>query len=106
MVENFTRVAVGSAMRVAVLLLVALLFGCASEPPASCGALGRVESCACPGGARGAQECGPLGVWTACACPGADAGPEAGDAPSPPVDGPAAPDAGVDGPEAATDVPA
>jgi len=106
MIENFTRVAVGSAMRVAVLLPVALFFGCASEPPASCGAIGRVESCACPGGAQGAQECGPAGVWTACVCPGADAGPEAGDASAPPVDGPTAPDAVADGPGAAADVPA
>lgn len=83
------------------------LVACAGEPPASCGALGRVESCACPGGAQGAQECGPLGVWSACVCPGADAGADApGDAPPPPVDGPAVPEAGADAPEAAADAPA
>ena len=62
-------------------LLAALLAGllaCAGDPPASCGAIGRVSSCPCPGGAQGAQECGPAGVWSACACPGADAGAEVG----------------------------
>jgi len=89
----------------ALVVLFALLVACAGEPPASCGAIGRVAACPCPGGAQGAQECGPAGVWGACACPGADAGPEAGHPPPPPVDGPAAPDAGADGPEAAADVP-
>lgn len=61
-----------------VLLTALLACACASEPPASCGALGRVSSCPCPGGGQGAQECGPAGVWGACVCPGADAGAEVG----------------------------
>ena len=61
-----------------VLLTALLACACAGEPPASCGALGRVSSCPCPGGGQGAQECGPAGVWGACVCPGADAGAEVG----------------------------
>lgn len=89
-------------------LAFAALLACAGEPPESCGAVGRVASCPCPGGAQGAQECGPLGVWGACACPGTDAGAEAAapDAPPPPADGPAGPEAGVDAPEVAADAPA
>lgn len=102
-------------------LLAALLAGllaCAGDPPASCGAIGRVSSCPCPGGAQGAQECGPAGVWSACACPGADAGAEVGadavavvdagpeasadDAP-PALDADAV--AVVDAPDAASDAP-
>lgn len=92
----------------AILALLLVLVGCAAEPPASCGALGRVAACACPGGAQGAQECGPFGVWGACACPSTDAGAEAAapDAPPPPVDGPGAPDAGADAPEVAADASA
>ncbi len=65
----------------ALLVLVVATLACAAEPPASCGAPGRVMACACPGGAQGAQECGPGGAWSVCACPdggateaGADAG--------------------------------
>lgn len=54
--------------------LLACALGCAGEPPATCGAIGRSVSCACPGGIMGAQECGPAGVWGACACPGSDGG--------------------------------
>lgn len=72
-------------MRTASLLaLVVATLACGSEPPPSCGAIGRSAPCACPGGAQGAQECGPQGVWGVCVCPdggaaeaGADAGQDA-----------------------------
>ena len=96
------------SIALAVALFVVALLACAGEAPETCGAIGRVASCPCPGGAQGAQECGPAGVWGACACPGADAGAEAAatDAPPPPVDGPAGPEAGADAPEVAADAPA
>jgi hypothetical protein len=69
----------------ALLALVVATLACGAEPPASCGAPGRVMACACPGGSQGAQECGPGGAWSVCVCPdggameaGADAGRDAG----------------------------
>ena len=69
----------------ALLALVVATLACGSEPPPSCGAIGRSAPCACPGGAQGAQECGPQGVWGVCVCPdggaleaGADAAADAG----------------------------
>jgi hypothetical protein len=93
------------SIALAVALFVVALLACAGEAPETCGAIGRVASCPCPGGAQGAQECGPAGVWGACICPGADAGPEVGDAPPPPLDGPTGPEAGADATEVAADVP-
>lgn len=74
-----------TAALLALLALVVATLACGSEPPPSCGAIGRSAPCACPGGAQGAQECGPQGVWGVCACPdggaleaGADGGADAG----------------------------
>ena len=83
--------------------LLACALGCAGEPPATCGAIGRSVSCACPGGIMGAQECGPAGVWSACVCPGSDGGTDAGadaagDAPQPTPDAPALDALSVDAP--------
>ncbi len=50
-------------------VLVGLLVACGSEAPtgARC-EIGRAQSCACAGGATGAQECSPAGVWSVCSC--------------------------------------
>lgn len=62
------------ALLLALVAVTAALVACSSDPAPSCGDLGRSVSCACPGGAQGAQECGPQGVWSACVCPAGDAG--------------------------------
>lgn len=64
--------------------LVLSLVACGSPtplvlPPAGC-TVGRVEVCACPGGATGAQACTDAGSFGACVCSSGDAGPDAGDA--------------------------
>lgn len=74
---------------------------CAGDPPPSCGALGLVAACPCPGGGQGAQECGPAGVWGPCVCGPADAGGDVGaDA------GTDAPDVAVAAADGRVDVPA
>lgn len=96
-------------MRTALLLaLVVAVLACGSEPPPSCGAIGRSAPCACPGGAQGAQECGPLGVWSVCVCPdggalegGAEVGADGAIGPETGVDAPRADDVSMDGPSCA-----
>lgn len=102
-------------MRTAALLaLVVTTLACGAEPPASCGAPGRVMACACPGvqGMQGAQECSPGGAWSVCVCPdggameaGVDAGGDAQLADAGPDTLDVSPAADADGGSDAPEVP-